>query len=180
MKQLNPIILIEHGVTLTPLDESHLEMLRKWRNSEFVRRFMLYQEDISENQQREWFARLKGSQKFYFIITDEAGEYGCCNVNLETDESGVCCAEGGIFSAEEWKLNSLTPIKAICSIYNWAFTSCGVAYIKARIRNDNKRAIRFNHGLGFKVDHVTDGVTYATLTKSSFEERYSVMKRVLG
>lgn len=180
MRHINPIPLEEHNITLTPLKESHLEMLRQWQNSEFVRRFMLYQENISEVQQREWFAKLQDSQKFYFIITDEAGVYGCCNINIETDELGNCCAEGGIFSAEESKLNSLTPIKAICVLYNWGFTSCEVSFIKARIRNDNKRAIRFNHGLGFKVDHVTNGVAYATLTKSSFEERYSVIKRVLG
>ncbi|HDZ5417928.1 TPA: GNAT family N-acetyltransferase [Vibrio harveyi] len=180
MKHFDPVVLNGHGVTLTPLNESHLEMLRNWRNSEFVRRFMLYQEDISENQQREWFEKLKGSKKFYFIITDEAGVYGCCNINIEMDDLGHWFAEGGIFSAEESKLNSLTPIKAICTLYHWGFTSCGVSCIKARIRNDNKRAIRFNNGLGFKVDHVTDGVTYATLTKSSFEHRYDAIKRVLG
>ncbi|ASI89229.1 GNAT family N-acetyltransferase [Vibrio mediterranei] len=175
-----PIVLNQHGVTLTPLDESHLEMLRKWRNSEFVRRFMLYQDDISESQQLEWFSKLKDTQKYYFIITDEAGVYGCCNININIDELGNCYAEGGIFSAEESKLNSLTPIRAICALYSWGFTFCKVEFIKAKIRNDNKRAIRFNNGLGFKVDHVTDDVTYATLTKSSFEDRYERIKKFLG
>ncbi|MBE3922712.1 GNAT family N-acetyltransferase [Vibrio parahaemolyticus] len=176
----NSIVLKKHGVTLTPLDSSHLEMLRNWRNSDFVRSFMLYQDEISQSEQQQWFVKLQDSQKFYFIISDENGEYGCCNINLEVDEAGNLCAEGGIFSADESKLNSLTPIKAICTLYQWAFTERGINYVKARIRSENKRAIRFNHGLGFQVDNVAEGITYATLTRESFEHRYNKIERVLG
>jgi RimJ/RimL family protein N-acetyltransferase len=171
--------IVKHSITLEPLEYYHLEQLRKWRNSEFVRKYMLYQEHISETQQREWFDTLKDNNKFYFMIFDEHGAYGCCNLNLSIDESGDCYAEGGVFASDEGKLNSLTPIKAICALYKWGFSSCRVSYIKARIRNDNKRAIRFNRGLGFIVDNIADGVTYATLTKSSFEERYNIIKKAL-
>ncbi|MDF2153932.1 GNAT family protein [Vibrio sp. CAU 1672] len=172
--------LKKHGVVLTPLDASHLEMLRNWRNSEFVRGFMIYQDDISEDAQIKWFSKLKDAQKYYFIISDEDGEYGCCNLNLEVDDEGRLCAEGGVFAAEESRLNSLTPIKAVCTMYEWAFAHQGVNYIKAQIRSDNRRAIRFNAGLGFIVDRVAEGITYATLTHESFNNRYEKIKKILG
>lgn len=170
----------KHGINLVPLDIGHLTMLREWRNGEFVRSKMLNQKPISQQQHQDWFRGLDHSRQYHFIIEDGIGNYGSCNLILKVDEQNKLYAESGIFAANEHKASSLTPVKAICILYDWAFNSLAVSYISAHIRENNKRAIRFNKKLGFDMKHVDEGVVHAVLDHAAFEKKYTKMKPTLG
>lgn len=167
-----------HGVTLEPLAESHLELLRSWRNSDFVKKHMQFQGYITQHQQIKWYRELNSDLARYFLIQENSVFVGCCNVKNINSE--LCTAEGGIFLSEEKYQNSLLPVKAIFILYDWVFTNTCVNVIKAEILNSNKRAIRFNKGLGFIIHSENDKIVYATLTRDDFYLKYKKYKKVLG
>ena len=92
-------MLHKHGITLVPLSEAHIELLRNWRNSDFVKKNMQYQGHITETQQLKWFRSLERDTSMYFLIQQDTSFIGCCNMKNIDAELG--CAEGGIFLSEE-------------------------------------------------------------------------------
>ncbi|MBO0215420.1 hypothetical protein J0676_18085 [Vibrio sp. Vb2880] len=169
-----------HGIHLIPLNEEYLEVLRNWRNSDFVKGFLFSQKEITKEEQINWFHSLEKNDKYYFIIKDDEGYYGACNLNFKYDSNGLAAAEGGIFAGNETKLNSLTPIKAIFLLYDWGFESKELDHVDAHIKSDNKRALRFNKGVGFKVINESDDVVSARLTSKDFYLCYERYKKLLG
>ena len=170
-------LLHKHGITLVPLSEAHIELLRNWRNSDFVKKNMQYQGHITETQQLKWFRSLERDTSMYFLIQQDTSFIGCCNMKNIDAELG--CAEGGIFLSEEKYLNSLLPIKAIFILYDWVFSNTSVNIIKAEIIKKNNRAIRFNKGLGFTINAEVDNMVFATLTCDDFYSKYRKYKKVL-
>ena len=82
--------------------------------------------------------------------------------------------------ATQEKSHALIPIKAICILYDWVFTELKVNCINAKIIPQNKKAINFNTGLGFKIDRVQDNVIYASLDRNDFYEKYFRFNKRLG
>jgi len=70
-------------IQFIPLSEAHLEMVRVWRNSESVSKYMYTSDYISEDQQLRWYNRIKNddSQK-YWIIKKEDFEIGLISLNF--------------------------------------------------------------------------------------------------
>jgi len=50
-----------------PLQHHHIQMVREWRNSDFVNQQMEYREKISEVQQEKWFKNIDSTSQFYFV-----------------------------------------------------------------------------------------------------------------
>ena len=169
-------MLCNHGITLVQLENKHLEIMRLWRNSSFVRVNMLNPKVISSEEHLNWFTNLDTNKNFHFIIENKNKWLGSCSIKLIDNNS----AEGGIFMAEDDKSASLLPVKAICILYDWAFGILGVDCIEAKIIQKNKRAINFNKGLGFKVKKIEHDIVYAVLYNSNFYGAYSKFKHLLS
>jgi UDP-4-amino-4,6-dideoxy-N-acetyl-beta-L-altrosamine N-acetyltransferase len=171
------LMIHNHGITLVPLSNSNLELLRCWRNSDFVKQYMQFQGNITESQQIKWFEELDERLVRYFLIKESDCLVGCCNIkNIDSDKG---TAEGGVFVSEEKYLGTLIPIKAIFTLYDWFFSNTTVRIIKAEIVKTNKRAIRFNKGVGFVVHSEDDNLVYAKLTCDDFYSQYTKYKKVL-
>jgi UDP-4-amino-4,6-dideoxy-N-acetyl-beta-L-altrosamine N-acetyltransferase len=58
-----------NDITLLPLLEVHLEMVRNWRNMPEVAKYMYTEEHITKEQQEQWFEKIKDepSQKYWII-----------------------------------------------------------------------------------------------------------------
>lgn len=171
--------LVRHGIKLIPLSSEKLELLREWRNSDFIKSCMFFKDEITENEQIKWFKSL-GENKHYFIINDGQEDFGCCNINLSKDDNDEWFAEGGIFISSFDRLNDVAPIKAMFIIYDWAFMYKSAEYISARIRIDNKRAVRFNLGLGFIKDTCNEEEVRMLLSRADFYKKYEKYKKILG
>ena len=52
---MSNLVLNGYGITLSRLTEDKIETVRKWRNSEKIRQFMVYQKEITQEQQKQWF-----------------------------------------------------------------------------------------------------------------------------
>lgn len=165
-----------YGIELVSLDVVHLEMVRKWRNSDFVKQFMFSSHDISEQEQLSWFDGLKNKQEYHFIIYENKVPMGSCNLKVLSNGN----AEGGIYVSSPEFLNTLAPIKSMFLLYNFAFEQLGIALVEARIKRNNKRAIRFNNGLGFTfINSKISEHLYGSLDFNSFQRSLNRYKTIL-
>lgn len=60
-------------LSFIPLDRSHLETIRNWRNSEAVSKYMYTSEHISSDQQEKWFERISQdpTQKYWVVYKND-------------------------------------------------------------------------------------------------------------
>ena len=132
-------------ITLSPLCQEDIELVRFWRNSDEIKRYALNQEEISKEQQESWFASLAEKEDEYFIIKLHAEKMGLIWFN-QRDET----VETGFYIYDETKQNSLTPYKVVTLFHDYLFNSKGFERLTCKIMHDNQRAVRFNLSLGYK------------------------------
>jgi RimJ/RimL family protein N-acetyltransferase len=135
------------------LQHRHIQMLREWRNSEFVSSQMDYREPISEEQQEQWFASLN-PQTHHFFIHRYRGEWvGMTHLNLfKTDtqegEFKIWGENGGFLQSKRWKGTGIAIIMAIHTL-DYAFNLCKVGFLRIKVHRENQEAIQLNMTLGY-------------------------------
>ncbi|MCU8088320.1 GNAT family N-acetyltransferase [Shewanella sp. SM21] len=164
------------GIKLHALSHHHLDILRDWRNSDFVQAFMQQRVAITPESQQEWFKTLDKEKNHYFIIESNGVLVGCCNIK-NIDEDGV--GEGGVFLCAAEFLNGMLASKAVFLMYDWAFKNKLIRSAKSEILLDNKRAIRFNKMLGFSID-VNESIVKGFLTENAFYNQYNRFYKTLN
>ncbi|MCE9793798.1 GNAT family N-acetyltransferase [Shewanella indica] len=163
------------GIELHLLSSDKIELLREWRNSDFVQQFMQKKVVISAEMQQDWFNSLDKRNNFYFLIRENNEFIGCCNI--KNVDGGI--GEGGVFVKGPEYLNSISVTKAIFLMYDWAFSNEFIISAKSEILSGNKRAIRFNKMIGFTVNEV-GGIVQGSLIKSDFYIQYDKFFKVLN
>jgi RimJ/RimL family protein N-acetyltransferase len=128
------------------LQKERIEQVRQWRNSESVRKYMAFRDEITPQMQEAWFAKLDTATQYYYVIETPEKPVGLINIKDVRDGEG----EGGIFIADESMQNGVLPLQVILAMYDFGFTELGLHTITAHILSSNTRAIRFNQSLGFK------------------------------
>lgn len=141
--------LQRYGVTLETLKPDHLEMVRLWRNQDFVRNNMQFQEELSREDQEKWYATLDMNQNLYWIIRAHAYPIGLIQIkDVDLQNSS---GEAGIFVGEPSYLEMPQPMLAILFMMELAFFALELKKLRAKIRTGNQHAISFNQKLGYKL-----------------------------
>ncbi len=70
------MIIKKYGITLERLTEADIELVRQHRNSELIRRRMFYQNQITEEEQKKWFAKINNDLNYYFLILHKGKKIG--------------------------------------------------------------------------------------------------------
>lgn len=166
------------GIELHPLKSNHLELLRTWRNSDFVRNTMQFQEYISESSQLVWFDSLRISNSRYFMIYNGSEFVGCCNI--KNIDQRTLIGEGGVFLGESRFQKSLDAVKAVFLMYHWSFMKKGLQGAICEVLLDNSRATKLNKMLGFSMEVHDDGILRGSLTQLDFMKAYAKYNRVLS
>ena len=111
---------------------------------------MQFKEYITPEMQNNWFESINNPYNYYFLITSEnikLGLISCKNTSMDTR-----IAEGGIFIWDEKFWGTPIPVLASMSMLETIFfiLESGEAST-ATIRKENKRALKFNELLGYKI-----------------------------
>jgi len=154
---MNHKVLNANGIELHRLTYNDIEQVRLWRNSEEVRRWMAFREEISSESQKRWFESLEPTRQYYYLIVYDGNRVGL--VNLKNLDVTAGSAEGGIFIADPKYQNGMVAFQAILTMYDFGFETLKLNEITAHILAENKRAIRFNQTLGFQLANNQDGIT---------------------
>lgn len=164
------------GVTLRLLTHDKIEMLRNWRNDPDIQKYMEYRSYITSEMQECWFKQISTSGRdFYFIIEYEGKEVGCINLKNVDFQKGE--GEPGLFIYDNQCLGTDVPVRAsLClGYFAWDVLKLKSEYI--HVLSDNKRAIRYNKLLGFKIAPGQENV-YSQLYILTREDAEKSIKRL--
>lgn len=133
---------------LLPLSIDHIEIIRKWRNQDFIREMMEFQKYILPEEQLNWFNNLITEQNKYFIISDTYDNYvGLIHLKNITSET----AEAGLFIGNPKFIGTGIAYSASLSLLKLAFDDLKLNTIIAKVKKTNHEAIFYNESLGFKI-----------------------------
>lgn len=135
-----------YGITLLPLTEADLELVRGWRNRPEIRSKMLYTGYIDADAHVAWFSALDRQRNFYFIIEACGVRLGVTHLKDLRDAPRY--AEWGIYVIPRER-GALVPVKAAAALLQFGFDSCRLECITATVRPENLQARRLNEALGF-------------------------------
>lgn len=140
--------ITNYGIELISMTDSDLEMVRTWRNQPDVSDYMFYQEEITEDAQKEWFDSLDEND-VYLMIACKGIKIGVINVKNINRRKRT--GEAGIFIGDLAFRNSPLSMQAIFAMMDAFFYEFRFKALKATVKSDNENAIDFNRQLGYKV-----------------------------
>jgi UDP-4-amino-4,6-dideoxy-N-acetyl-beta-L-altrosamine N-acetyltransferase len=131
------------------LTHSKIELLRNWRNQEFVLEQMEFQQYISSEEQELWFKKIENSNSCeYYIFGSEKEDVGL--VHLASIDFEDKSASVGLFIGNPRFIGTGIAFDASKFIINRAFEQLNLERLFAKVRNSNKPALQYNDFLGFK------------------------------
>ena len=140
-------IIERHGLRFTRINESHLEILREWRNSDFVRSKMIFQEVITPEMQLKWFHSLNKNKDFYFIVEQDGVYVGLASVKDVENKTG----EPGFFLAgEQYKDTSIAALSSVV-MNEIMFGRLGLEKLIVHVRKDNAEIVKLNLFYGYSI-----------------------------
>ncbi len=143
------MIIRKYGITLERLTEEDIELVRYHRNSELIRKRMFYQNQITEEQQKKWFASINNDLNYYFLILHKGKKIGLTHGNIDSYEKGI--SHGGIFIWEPTAMQSHLPIVASVCATDLIFFLVKMKKSMAEVRTDNKIALEYNQKFGYQI-----------------------------
>ena len=85
--------LLRYGVTLETLKSEHLEMVRLWRNQDYVRNNMQFKELLTRTNQQEWFNSMDHEANLYWVISFNDYPIGLIHIK-DVDLDNLSGADG--------------------------------------------------------------------------------------
>ncbi len=174
--------ITNYGVTLRKLTEDKLEMIRNWRNDQKIVQYMEYKEYITPEMQKKWFDKINNINNFYFLIVIDNKEIGL--INIRDIDYGLLEGEGGIYIYNEEYLNSDISFRSVLTLFSFCFENLNLNKIKAHILKSNKRAIKYNIAIGYKLiesksNNLVENQLYE-LTKDDFLNKKIIIEQLLN
>ncbi len=170
--------LIKYGLTLKRLTKEDIELLRIWRNSESVNRFMEYRKYITPEMQEKWFESINNPNNFYYIIIYNDEKIGLIN-DKGFDRFGKATSEAGLFIAVDKYKNTFVPVLASLILLEVSFFYLGGKDSYIRILKDNISSIKYNTRLGYELCPNQENVENQlyVLTPERFKEKTAELRK---
>ena len=89
------MVIRKYGLEIREVEREDLELIRQYRNTESIKKRMIYKDQISRAQHLEWFKGIQSINHFYFLIYKDDSAIGLINGKNINYEKGS--SEGGIF-----------------------------------------------------------------------------------
>lgn len=163
------MILRKYQIELRSLRENDLDEVLDWRNDAFVRNQMIFQNTISQEEHREWFATLN-QHSLYLIIVYRGKKIGV--INLKEIDWNTRSAEAGIFIGKANYRNTFIPMLAILCLMDVCFAQFEFKKMYAKVRKDNTSALTFNKDLGYsELEKFDDFIKLQVTAEHYWKER---------
>ncbi len=162
------MILRKYGLELKEVEREDLELIRQYRNTDIIKNKMIHRQQITREQQLEWFKEVRSIKHFYFLIYKNDSAIGLINgKNIDFVNKS---SEGGIFVWNEDR-NYETSITASIILNDWNFLINGFEKNYAQVLKSNKQAIAYNEFMGYKIAdriHENNQVIWMEQTKEDY------------
>jgi RimJ/RimL family protein N-acetyltransferase len=162
--------IIGKSINLELIEEDDLEVIRKWRNSEEVSKYMLSNSIISISDQQLWYKKIKNNKYYlYWMISSKNGEkLGVAYFNTIDEEKKIF--EPSLYLGQLESRNSIYGIEAYYHILNFAFDKLKLPVVYGKVLLINKPAIKMNNAFGFKNDENSG------IASELIDEKLSILK----
>lgn len=167
------MIIQKYGLSLSSLKKEDLELVRNWRNSDFIRSQMLYKKQINSEMQKEWFSSLD-SNSVYLVIELHSKKIGLINVkNIDWNERS---GEAGIFIGIEKYRNTIDPVLAIFALMDVFFENFSFKKLTAKVIKKNQSALKMNLELGYQIKTEKEEYNELEISANSYQNRTRELK----
>jgi UDP-4-amino-4,6-dideoxy-N-acetyl-beta-L-altrosamine N-acetyltransferase len=173
------MIIENYGIQLERIEFNHLMMIRDWRNSDFIKMHMHFKGHITEKMQIDWFGNINNDFNYYFLIIDPISNEYCGLVNVKDINYTSKEAESGFYVSKPQYLGSNVVVRAIFSLYDFAFDNLQLNQLNVKVLNTNTNAISFNINLGTKFDLVNENLSYGKLYKLDYFKKTEKIKKYI-
>lgn len=141
----------EEALFLREITEADTEDVLCWRNGESVKKYFIYQKDITREEHLNWLKNKVGTgEVIQFIIVEKETGKGIGSVYLENIDKKHNKAEYGIFIGENTKTGKGYGTLAAKRIIQYAFEELKLHRLYLRVYEENSRAIASYEKAGFK------------------------------
>lgn len=138
-------------VRIRPLELADTELICKWHNADYVRKFLFGQEPITPEAHELYYQKNILTQKVYqFVIEILDAHTAIGSVFLKNIDSKNRNCEVGIFIGEKTLQGKGYGSSAIRLIVNYAFYSLRLHKVYALILENNRASVKAFERAGFK------------------------------
>ena len=142
--------IIGENIILRPITSEDTEMILRWRNSEEVRKYFIYQQEITEEDHRNWLINKVGKGVvIQFIMSEKVSHFPIGSVYLRDINMENKKAEYGIFIGELCARGKGYGTEAAKLMIQFAFQELGLHKVALRVLKDNLEAIHSYEAAGF-------------------------------
>lgn len=162
------MIIEKYNIRLRSLNEEDLEMVRKARNSDYIRSRMIYQKIISPEEQMHWYHSLNPATDIFMIIEYDEKPRGMINVkNIDYQHD---LSESGVFFWDKEVLQSFVPVMTSWLAAESGYLLLGGQQTLIHVLKNNKTAIDFNRKQGYEITKEMENIVLMRQTRKSFSQ----------
>lgn len=168
----------KYKIKLERVNESHLEILRGWRNSDYVNSKMIFNDHITTEMQQKWFESINNNQNYYFIAIYNNENVGVMHVKNIIDNAG----EGGIYLSSADYENTDVVARMVLCFNDFLFDDLNLDYIYSQVKHDNTKAIASSIAQGCikNEDKSTDKIVFFILKPENYRKKTIKIKQILN
>lgn len=167
----------KYGITLGRLTQDDIEFVRQKRNSEDVRHFMEFREEITPKMQQKWFDRINNFNNFYYLIGYNGRKIGL--INDKDIDWQARTSESGLFFWDKEYINTFYPVLASLVLLDVGFYYLDWHKSFVHVMYDNPKAIEYVHQIGYELceEQQSQENQLYYLTKANFEKKGRKMRK---
>lgn len=144
-----------YDVYLRPMTVDDTDDILRWRNSEDVRKFFIYQADFTRESHLNWIEhKIKTGEAIQFIIIERNTDTPIGSVYLRDIDREFKKAEYGIFIGEKHTRGKGYGTQAARLMIRYAFDIEKLHRIYLRVFANNERAIASYQKAGFNLEGI--------------------------
>ncbi len=174
------MIIRKYGIELHRLKLGDIELVRKHRNSKYIRSKMFFQKIISKQEQLDWFHSINNNRNFYFIIKHKEEKVGLVHGRICSKDEEK--AEGGIFLWDKKAMETHLPVAVSLCMADLTFSILKLKATVATVRDDNTRVIQYNQMLGYEISERLPGAhkVVMELNAAQYFEKTKKIRKAMG
>ena len=146
-------IICNDKLSIREIRADDTELILGWRNSQFVKKYFIYQKDITKEEHLNWIKRkVQTGQVVQYIIMYVGQPIG--SVYLQDIDHLHNKAEYGIFIGQSDSCGKGIGTQVAKTVLQYAFGQLGLHRVYLRVLEENERAIHCYENAGFEKEAV--------------------------
>jgi hypothetical protein len=179
------------NVDLRKVAERDIEKIRKWRNSDLIQNVSYNREQISAEQQKNWFDRIKvSSNQLHWIITANGTDAGYAAIK-DIDVENSRCEFASLYIGETNLLLSGAGAFAEYKVINYVYSNFPyINKIYCEVLGFNKKVIQLHKRFGFEIEgelkqhyyinEQYENVTVLALFRHNWDKSKTMIEKILN